>query len=133
KHVRPVTYPFERARDHLFRMTQPIDSCGVDPIDAGVQCLPDGRNGVSVVLGPPREFPAAPADRPRSEADRGNAQVRVSQLSLVHMSCLCGFCRVSQGLSGRRLSCWHIDTPFRINYSARTTGTSTRCSAKNQT
>ena len=29
------------------------------------------------------------------------------------MSCLCGFCRVSQGLSGR-LSCWHIDTPFRI-------------------
>ena len=52
-------------------MPQPVDGCGIDPVDAFVQCLADSRNRVLVVLRPPGEFPSRSPDRPSPEADRG--------------------------------------------------------------
>src|SRR5205823_640256 len=82
--VWPVAHSSERSRDDLFRVAQTVDSSGVDPVDAGIQGLADGGDGVAVVLGSPGELPARAADGPRPEADRCNEQVRVSELSCVH-------------------------------------------------
>src|SRR5262249_24817815 len=77
-------HPLEGPRDDLFRVAQPVDGRRVNPVNAGVQRLVDGRDGVNVVLGTPGEFPAPAADGPSPEADRGNEQVRVSKLSGFH-------------------------------------------------
>src|SRR5262249_18632091 len=81
-----VAHPTEGPRDDLLRVAQPVDGRGVDPVDAGVQRLLDGGDGVAVVLGPPGEFPARPADGPGPEADRGDEQVGISKLSSLHSS-----------------------------------------------
>src|SRR5437588_11490780 len=68
-----VTYPYEHPRDALLRVAQSVD----------------GRDRVCIVLAAPGKFPTA-ADRPRSEADQGDVQVRISPLSGVHDLRLCG-------------------------------------------
>ena len=54
--------------DDLLRMAEPVDCGGVDPVDAGVQCLPDGGDGILVVLAPQAnsqpEPPIAHAPKP---------------------------------------------------------------------
>jgi hypothetical protein len=56
--VRADGHAFESARDDLLRVAQPIDGRRVDPVDAGVQRLSYGRDGVTVVLTAPGELPA---------------------------------------------------------------------------
>jgi hypothetical protein len=56
--VRPVVHPFEGPRDDFLRVAEPVDGRGVDPVDAGVQRLVDGADGIPVVLSPPGELPA---------------------------------------------------------------------------
>src|SRR5207253_6929763 len=77
--VRALAHPFEGAGDHFLRMAQAIDGGGVDPVDAVVQRFADRRDGVTVVLAAPGELPAAAADGPGPETDRGNHEVRISQ------------------------------------------------------
>src|ERR1700685_2680996 len=44
ENVWPLADPFKRSRDDLLRMAQPVDGCGVDPIDSGLESLAEGRD-----------------------------------------------------------------------------------------
>src|SRR5262249_50825665 len=72
------------SRHDLLGVTKAVDGRRVDPVDAGVQRLADGGDGVPVVLGAPGEFPARAPDGPGAEADRGDEQGRRSQPFRVH-------------------------------------------------
>ena len=58
-------------------MAQAVNGRSVDPVDAGVQRLVNGRDRILIVLCSPSRIPSRAADRPRSEADRRDVQVRV--------------------------------------------------------
>src|SRR5262249_5154898 len=75
---------FEGAGDDLFRVAEPVDGRGVDPVDAGVHRLVDRGDGVAVLLRAPGELPARPADGPRPESDRSDEHVGVAQTSRFH-------------------------------------------------
>src|ERR1700758_4562702 len=52
----------DRAADDRLGMTQPVDSGGIDPIDAAVQACMDGRDRFHVVLGTPGKLPLSSTD-----------------------------------------------------------------------
>src|SRR5208283_2490445 len=78
KNVRPLNDTFQGPCHDLLRMAQPVDCRSVDPVDALIQRLADGRNRFAVILRPPSEFPSRSTNGPRPEADPGNQQIRVS-------------------------------------------------------
>ena len=69
----------EGAANDLFRVTEAIDGCGVDPIDAEVEGSLDCFDGFAVFLVAPGEFPIAAANGPCAEADGGEVKVGVAE------------------------------------------------------
>src|SRR4029077_17040560 len=57
----------EEFANDFFRMSQSVDGSRVDPVDAQIQGMAHGRNGIGVVLRPPAEGPSATANGPRTK------------------------------------------------------------------
>jgi hypothetical protein len=69
--------------DDLLRVAEAIDGGGVDPVDPGVEGPVHGSDGLVVVLGSPAEGPRA-TDRPRTDADRGDARAVAAEVAELH-------------------------------------------------
>src|SRR5467141_4491205 len=72
EHIRPfgrwqIT---QQAPDNFFRMAQPIDRRRIDPVDAVVESLTHGGQGVGIILRSPSKGPASASDRPRAKSNR---------------------------------------------------------------
>lgn len=81
---RPFAFPLRQRPCHdLLGVAESVDGGGVDPIDAELECPQNGGHGLVVVLAGPAEFPGA-AHGPRAEADGGELQVGVAELSKRH-------------------------------------------------
>src|SRR3954465_10132650 len=85
KDIGTVATSLESTRYHLLRVSQAIDRCRVNPVDAGVQGCMDRGYRIIVVLGPPAEFPTAPAEGPRTPPEVCNLKIAVTKLPFVHM------------------------------------------------
>src|SRR6267142_2757962 len=70
KNVWPLSASFNSPGHNLFRMAQPIDRSGVNPVDAQVKRSIDGRDRFAIVLSTPAELPAAPTYSPASKTQR---------------------------------------------------------------
>ena len=72
------------AADDLLGVAKAVDGGGVDPVDAEVDGVVDGGDGVVVVLRAPGESPVAAADGPRAEADASKPEIRCAKLIQIH-------------------------------------------------
>jgi hypothetical protein len=85
EHIRTLArrYATQRLADDGFRPAEAVGGRRVDPIDAPGDRAPDGGNRVRIVLRAPPETPGA-ADRPGPEADAGDVEGGLTQLSRLH-------------------------------------------------
>ncbi len=86
--VGALPHAMQGAGDDLLRAAEAVDGGRVDPVDAGVERLVNGGDGVGVVLGAPAPFISRAADGPGAEAHRRDVQVRFSQSLDVHCGSL---------------------------------------------
>ena len=68
--------PGERASHHLLRVAVAVDGGSVDPVDAERHSMPERGDRCRVILGTPRERPAASAHRPSTSAHRSDIEAR---------------------------------------------------------
>ena len=80
-----MAYPFEGPGHDLFRVSQSIHRGGIDPVDTRIQSLPNGGDGVGVVLAAPGKSPTPTANGPGPKADRGDLQVRMAERFRLHI------------------------------------------------
>ena len=82
EHIRSLggAFSLEKPSNHFFRVTEPVNGCGIDPVNAKVDSAIHRRDRVVVVLWPPGERPSTTSDRPRANADAGDVHVRGAQL-----------------------------------------------------
>ncbi len=79
--IRTLAAPADGSADYFFRMTQPVDRCGIDPVDAPVEARVNCGEGFSVVLRAPRELPFSAAYGPSPDANWRDVQVTLTQFS----------------------------------------------------
>ncbi|QFS48452.1 hypothetical protein GXM_05946 [Nostoc sphaeroides CCNUC1] len=72
-------------------MSQTIDSCGVNPINAQIQSASDRFHRFLIILRSPTKSPSTSTDRPSSKADWGNVKLRITELFGLHIYFLQGF------------------------------------------
>ena len=75
---------FECLADQFLGLATAIDGCGVDPIDAQVDCGDDRIDRFAGILIAPAEFPITSADGPGTETDSAEFKVGLAELSIMH-------------------------------------------------
>src|SRR5260370_33526818 len=81
KYIRPRSWPsLEGAGHDLFRVTQSIYRCRVDPIHAELKGAVDRGNGVIIVLATPSDLPSGSTDFPGPKAPGCHKQIRIPKL-----------------------------------------------------
>ena len=78
-----------RLPDDRLGVAKAVDGRRVDPVDAEVDGLADGRDGGVIVLRPPGEGPVAAAYGPRAKSDRREPHLRIAKLSQLHSLAPC--------------------------------------------
>src|SRR4030088_1528840 len=79
--LRPRPCPSREGAGHdLFRVTQAIYRCRVDPIHAQLKGVVDRGNRVIIVLVTPGELPSGTADCPGPKAHGCDKQIRIPKL-----------------------------------------------------
>src|SRR5713101_9642717 len=87
KDVRSEAAPLLKSTaDHFLGVYQTVHGGRVDPVDAEFERAVNSGDGLVVVLRPPGELPARPADRPSSVADGSDMQVGVAKLAYLHFN-----------------------------------------------
>ncbi|MCY1235827.1 hypothetical protein D9M72_484570 [compost metagenome] len=72
----------ERFTNDLLGMTETVDRCRVDPVDAALHRMTDSCNRLAVVLASPAPSPIGAADRPGAKADGGDVEAGAAELAL---------------------------------------------------
>jgi hypothetical protein len=66
-------------------VTQPIDSCGVNPVHAQVKRAVNRGDGIVVILFSPGKLPARASEGPGPETHGRDEQIRIPKLVLFHI------------------------------------------------
>ena len=73
-----------RASDHLLGFAEAVGVRRVDPVDAAIERLMNGSDGVRVLLRSPAHAPVIPANGPSTEPDGREFEIAVAQLAFLH-------------------------------------------------